>query len=177
MNAQTKTFYKIFPVWQDDREEEWLRQQARQGWHLVRPGIGSYLFQRGQPQDIVYRLDYTGATGPDERQAYFDLFQQAGWELVSELVGWQYFRKPARPGEVDQIYTDAESKIARHNRLLTLFGILTAFLAFNLFNMSRMPYPNDLGRALVLFSLTVALCLNGYALLRTYLRIRDLKGL
>ncbi|HZW02351.1 MAG TPA: DUF2812 domain-containing protein [Anaerolineaceae bacterium] len=177
MNKDTKTIFKVFTAWQDDREEVWLRDMARQGWHLVKPGVGKYVFRRGEPQDVVYRLDYYSLWNNDEKQTYYDLFEQSGWELVGELVGWQYFRKPARAGEADEIYTDSESKIKKHTRVIILFGILLLMMGLNLINIGHMQFDSEVGRAAVTGLLSLAAVLDGYALLRTWLRVRALQSL
>ncbi len=38
-------------------EEEWLRDMARQGWHLRRAALLRYTFDRGEPVDMVDKLD------------------------------------------------------------------------------------------------------------------------
>jgi hypothetical protein len=106
----------FFP-WQDDVEEAWLTESSRRGLHLAGFGLpGVYLFQRGTPRETVYRLDYRSRL--KDRQGYLQLFQDAGWEHVGKMGGWEYFRKEPVPGKVEEIFTDAESKIAMLRRVL-----------------------------------------------------------
>jgi hypothetical protein len=124
MQSNTMSKFKWFWAWQDDKEEVWLQDMSRQGWHLARPNpLGAYDFVRGEPKEYVYRLDFqSGSRGRDE---YRQLFADAGWEHVGEMAGWQYFRKEVQPGEEAEIFTDNESKIAKYRRLL---GYLALFL-------------------------------------------------
>jgi hypothetical protein len=100
---------------------------SQQGLHLVSVGVfGIYSFASGQPQDYVYRLDYINPA--KDKPAYLQLFQDAGWEYVGEMSGWQYFRKLAQNGELPVIYSDAESKAEKYRRLLVFQAIIFLML-------------------------------------------------
>jgi hypothetical protein len=135
--------FRIFLAWQDEEEELWLRDMARAGWHLRSVQLpGLYTFEHGEPEDMVYRLDFT----PLSRQeflGYVRFFEDTGWEYVGEMNNWQYFRKRPRPGEDPQIYTDAESKIAKYRRVRNTMVTITplAFLPIFLANIERYPTP------------------------------------
>ena len=90
MSKDTVTIYKWFWADQDAEQEQWLRDQARAGLHLV--GVNSFCgwkFQKGAGSETVYRVDYHNGW---DGAAYRQLFQDAGWELAASLVGWQYWR-------------------------------------------------------------------------------------
>jgi hypothetical protein len=124
MESQTLHKFKWFWAWQDEKEETWLRGMSRQGWHLNSVGLpGFYTFARGEARDFVYRLDYVSSKV--DYDTYLLLFQDAGWEHLGTMGGWQYFRIEALPGESPEIYTDADSKIQKYRRVL---GYLLPFL-------------------------------------------------
>ena len=126
--TQTSIIHKLkwFWPWQDDAEEVWLRSMSQQGWRLVKIGLlGYYTFQAGQPADYVYRLDYQTSV-KKETPNYLQLFQDAGWEHVTELASWHYFRKLHQQGEEPQIFTDVDSKIAKYQRLLEALSLPAA---------------------------------------------------
>ena len=116
--------FKWFWAWQDDDEEAWLREMSLQGWHLSSiGGPGLYIFALGEQRDYVYRLDYRHPARM-EKDAYLQLFQDAGWEHLGSLSGWQYFRKIARAEEPLDIYTDVESKVEKYRRLLGVLVVV-----------------------------------------------------
>lgn len=126
--------YKWLWPWQDDVEEAWLRDMSQQGWHLsdvCLPCI--YFFESGEPQNLVYRLDYPGSYKMD-REDYLQLFMDANWEFIKERTGWYYFRQPAQPDNDLEIYTDAESKINKYQRLLAFALIIMSSLFFGVLN-------------------------------------------
>jgi hypothetical protein len=125
MNAYEKKS-KWFWAWQDDREEQWLAEMSRQGLHLQHAGaFGQYTFKRGTPREYAYRLDFVANArkNPD----YYQLFQDAGWEHVGDMGGWQYWRKEIVEGRVPEIFTDNASKILKYQRLI---GFLVIFFPF-----------------------------------------------
>ena len=44
--------FKLFWAWEDDKEEKWLGEMSRLGWHLEAPGFpGFYYYAKGEPRD------------------------------------------------------------------------------------------------------------------------------
>lgn len=123
MENQTLRKFKWFWAWDDEKEEAWLTEMSKQGWHLSSANFGgSYYFRKGPEEEYAYRLDFqTDQT--KSRQEYLQLFADAGWEHVSTMGGWQYFRKLYRTGESDEIYTDNHSKVAKYQRVMMLLVI------------------------------------------------------
>ena len=63
------------------------------GWRFVEvKGLGMYYFEKCDPQDVVYQLDYNkdGLTHKDE---YVRMFNDCGWEYIQDYAGYSYFRK------------------------------------------------------------------------------------
>lgn len=125
MENPTLRKFKWFWAWQDEKEEQWLGEMSRQGWHLRSFELpGWYSFTAGMPQNYVYRLDFQTSPQKD-REQYLQLFNDAGWEYLGQMSAWQYFRKLAEPGENPEIFTDVESKVNKYQRIL---GFLVIFL-------------------------------------------------
>ncbi len=172
MEAKIERKFKWFWAWQDDKEEAWLEEMSRQGLHLKATGLpGIYDFERGEPGDYAYRLDYN--TSHKDRAYYLQLFQDAGWEHCGRLGGWDYFRKPRKSGELMEIFSDRESKILKFNRLLT---ILVIFFPILLMLLTRDRRESDIaiyeiGRMLGL----VLMVLYSLAMIKIIQRIGRLK--
>ena len=80
--------FKWFWAWQDEAEEEWLREMSNKGWHLKHIGFPTiYTLESGEPVDYVYRLDYR-SYWKMEKEDYLQLFRDSGWEYVEEMAGW-----------------------------------------------------------------------------------------
>ena len=176
MEATTVRRFKVFWAWQDDKEEAWLREMSLKGLHLSPPLIPCvYTFTRGEPHDDAYRLDYVPRMSRAEYGGYLQVFRDAGWKHLGEMLGWQYFRKPVQAGEAPEIYTDPESKIQKYKRLL---GYLIIFLPIFIVSITRI---GDRPRAPIFEALNVATALIflglTYGLARIAWRIRQLRRL
>lgn len=168
MNTVRKS--RIFLAWQDDREEAWLNEMAAQGLHLQRVVFPCfYHFVEDEPSSYVYRLDFKSSPKTD-MDDYLQLFADAGWEHVGQFFnGWQYFRKAIAPGETAEIYSDAESKIAKYNRLMMFLVPFVPMLFFSLISVSAS------GMRFVQALDVVLLVIYVVAFLRLLQRVKELK--
>lgn len=121
MKQRTIVRRKWFWAWQDDNEADWLQTMSQEGLHLKSVSMGIYHFEKGEPCDDIYRLDFQQMTS-DTRQEYLSLFEDAGWEHVDDLGNWQYFRIPADSEHITEIHTDPASKIAMYSRIMLLLA-------------------------------------------------------
>lgn len=145
---QRKTV-KFFSILEYEKEQEYLRRMHGEGWRFVRvSGIGRYLFEECEPEDVIYQLDYN-QDGIHHKEEYVQMFRDCGWEYVQDYMGYSYFRKPAAlTNGAEEIFCDAESRLQMLERvfkgriipLLLLFSaVLIPQFANNLF--SRRDYP------------------------------------
>jgi hypothetical protein len=167
----SRRVFKAYGAWQDEKEERWLRRMAREGWRLRDVNFMIYTFDRAEPADFVYRMDYQVLAKKD-RAEYEGLFRAAGWELVCDFANWKYFRTPAEAGSNPDIFSDAESRLQKYRRLaLALIAVLLVQNAW-LIRILR----GDGGPPLVVSILwTVLMAFWVYAIVRLLLRIQKLK--
>jgi hypothetical protein len=169
---------KWFWAWADEREEDWLRQMAQSGWHLkaVAP-FGVYTFTAGPVEDVIYRLDFQSQSKKPDRQEYFQLFEDAGWEHVAEMSNWQYFRKPAAAGGPAEIFTDQVFRIKKYQRVCGLLAIVMVVLLVQFNNLLRAAERYDLWITTLQIIYVVLLGFFVYAIARLLGRITHLKRL
>ncbi len=174
---ETKTFWRLFFAWQDEKEERWLSEMARNGWHMKHYMLIGYEMERGEPAEVAYRLDYRIAMGESLRE-YLGLFRDAGWEHVQDFANWHYFRAPVKDGVVPEIFTDVSSKVGKYRRLIT---ILLVVMLPNLFWIPRLTEAalrpaadRDFFLAVTLCQAAVSVLLGGIVLV-LLLRIRRLR--
>ncbi len=114
---ETKKQFRYFTIMNHKKEEDYLRRMHQKGWKFLRVGgIGIYHFEKCQPEDVVYQLDYPENKG--EKDEYLKIFADCGWEYIQDYADFSYFRKPASEmnGE-ETIFNDAESKVAMMDRV------------------------------------------------------------
>lgn len=127
MMSDTKLKLRIFTIADFYEEEQWLRENHKNGWKLkkfVMPCF--YSFEKCQPEDVIYRLDYKNN---HENAEYLQLVKDYGWECLGQHLGWLYFRKPAsetaneNDGEIFSDNTSRETMIAHilKTRMLPIF--------------------------------------------------------
>lgn len=168
MNTIRK-FHWFWP-WDDEKEEVWLREMSGQGWHFktVEPP-GFYIFEQGDPIDFVYRLDYF--TGHGDKANYQQLFEDAGWDYLCDMGGWQYFRQEVAKDKLQEIYTDNASKVMKYQRVIMFLIILVPICvsALILFGIGGIP-------EIMTFLLIIILLSFAYVLLRLLQRIGQLRA-
>ncbi len=171
--AETRTKMRWFWAWDAGKEERWLEQMAREGWHLAGGGI-IFTFIKGTPAEMRYRLDWRTGRGEDLKE-YFCLCRDAGWERVCGFGSWHYFR--TADASAPELYTDRESLVERYRRLLALIVVLAIPNVMSLGATFSYNAGSLEGLATVFRAVHVALvALLLYGAVRMFLFIRQLKA-
>lgn len=130
----TKKQWKYFSIFNHEKEQDYLAEMHRNGWRFVRvTGLGVYHFERCEPQEVVYQLDYN-QEGLAHKTEYVQMFRDCGWEYIQDYAGYSYFRKAAAEMQgAEEIFCDDASRAAMmgrvfKGRLLPLVAIFTACL-------------------------------------------------
>ena len=175
MEKEIVTGYHWFWAWEDEKEENWLGEMSARGWHLESLGFpGIYHFKCGEPRPFVYRMDFNSPR-LNNREEYFRLFSDSGWEYIGKQGGWKYFRKEKNPGETSEIFTDRDSKADKYRRLLAYLACLLPLMILLLTRSGNDNF-HLAGWWEVIKGVSFALyIIYIYALVKIWLRIRQLK--
>ena len=138
--AETVTIIKVFTIADFKEEEVWLREMAKSGLHLKRMIVPCfYVFEKGEPRDVIYRLDFTDN---DEHGDYGRMLAEFGWENCGRCMGWIYWRRDA--GELaneaeGELFSDDESRLALVKKVIftRMLPLLVIFLCCVLPNFVR----------------------------------------
>ena len=116
---ETKKQFKWFTIYEYEKEQDYLRQMHKEGWKFVRvKGLGTYHFEKSEPRDVVYQLDYN-QEGLAHKEEYLQMFRDCGWEYIQDYAGYSYFRKEvSEDGVADEIFCDEDSKLQMMERVL-----------------------------------------------------------
>ena len=132
---------RFLDTWHIGETESWLTDMAAQGLHLVDLGTIFVRFERGEPENIRYRVDFTQADGY-AMEEQLTLYAENGWEFVSDLAEVRIFRSPDALN-APELHTDpAEQAIVLHRRhrkllvqtvlsVLLLIGMLALHFSFS----------------------------------------------
>lgn len=169
---ETKKQFRIFTIFEYEKEQDYLREMHKSGWKFVRLcGFGMYYFEKCTPEDVVYQLDYN-AEGLNNKEEYLKMFADCGWEYLQDYVGYSYFRKPvSENGGAEEIFCDEESRMQMMERvikgrmlpLLILFlGILLPQFITNIFTYQNFYIAALLGVMIILYAVIFATCAIKY---------------
>ncbi|MCX7711575.1 MAG: DUF2812 domain-containing protein [Clostridia bacterium] len=174
---------KFYMVWQDEDEENWLREMSLQGWHLTGVSCGfKYYFIKGDPKNYYYRLDYINPFKADKGE-YINFFRDMGWTYIGDVFnGWQYFRteNEVEKGKIAEIYTDRNSKIEKNLRIQRiLLAVLFLNLVVGTSNFLKgLERFHGINNTMSLFSLLNLACVGLllYAMVKIWRRVHRLKS-
>lgn len=122
------------------KEEKWLNEMAEDGWRFVsRSAFGGYRFEKAEPKEENYRIDYRSFKNRWDYEDYLQLFADSGWlhAAGSQGSGLQYFVQAA-PQKGADIFSDTAGKAGRYRRgaqmwlsLVFLYGLVFAVMAIS----------------------------------------------
>lgn len=124
------------------RNESWLSDMAKKGLHLKKFGRIFVYFEKGEPKETKYRIDYIKGT-PSQEQ--LDVYHGCGWDFVANNGDFCIFSTDDKSYDtelhtepIEQGFLLAElNKRLRNNLIiisicmLLLFGIMASTYAFN----------------------------------------------
>ena len=148
---ETKKIWKIFLVWNYDKEEEWLNEMAMNGWTLTAVGFCNYTFVKTEPGEYNIRMEMR----PHD-DGYLEFLRENDVEFVGRILQWHYYRKKTSLGPFE-LYSDIESRIQHMDRIgKMLFAIGMANLLIGIANSigpSRLGWINLLCATLLMYAL------------------------
>lgn len=114
---------KFKPLFDKDKETEWVNQQAAEGYALTGFFLGFYIFEKSEPGEYSYQVDFTKGFFHVPRD-YREFMEEAGVEIVSAWGPWVFLRKKAEDGPFE-LYTDAESTYEHYFRIRSMLKAVT----------------------------------------------------
>ena len=116
--SELKKEFRWFNIMEYEKEENYLSKRHQEGWKFKRvtfPGV--YTFERCEPEKVIYQLDYN-KEGIKHQMEYVRMFEDCGWEYLTEFDGYNYFRKPAdKMQQKEEIFCDDISCLDMMNRI------------------------------------------------------------
>lgn len=169
---EMKKEFRYFSIFEQDKEEEYLRQKNKEGWHLIKvTGLGNYYFEKCEPEDVVYQLDYN-QDGLAHKDEYVQMYEDCGWEYIMDFVGYSYFRKPvSQMNGKEEIFCDNDSKLEMMNRvykgrilplLISFFLIAIPQFMNNAFSLYNYKAATVFGLLIIFFILVLTVCIVKY---------------
>ena len=114
-----------------DKETEWLNSMAAEGWAMKKFFAGFYTFEKCQPGQYIYQVDFGERFGAVTDE-YREFMEDTGAELVQSWGFWIFLRKPSADGPFE-LYTDVDSSIEHYMKIRNMFWAVTLFEVIMLF--------------------------------------------
>lgn len=86
-----KTVFRYFFDFMDG-QEKWLNEMAEQGWRLTRCGIASYGFERCDPGQYEYRVEFAGDRSYGKEKQYRAFLDSMGYRTFTKNLNLDYSR-------------------------------------------------------------------------------------
>lgn len=128
--SKIKRKFAFFTIPEYEKEQVWLEEQHKNGWRLVNATLpGIYKFEECTPEDVVYQLDYN-QDGIEHKAEYMQMFHDCGWEYITDMAGYSYFRKPVvQMKGNEEIFCDDASRMDMIERVFK-GGMIPLFVIF-----------------------------------------------
>lgn len=124
------TRYKLFPVWQSEKEEQWLNRMAQQGYALTGIGFCRYTFEECKPGEYQIRIQLLEKKVQEKAsQDYIRFLEDSGIEYVGNYCKWIYVRRQSKE-ETFELFSDNQSKI---NQINSILKFILPIIILNLF--------------------------------------------
>lgn len=116
--SKIKRKIAFFTIPDYKEEEEWLRKLHKSGLKLKKATLPCfYTFEKCEPEDVIYQLDYN-EEGMKNKEEYVQMYKDCGWEHITDMNGYSYFRKPvSEMVEEEEIFSDDNSKMDMMERV------------------------------------------------------------
>ncbi|MBS4175140.1 DUF2812 domain-containing protein [Bacillus sp. FJAT-49736] len=170
-----KRVFKLLWAWQDDEENNWLESMAEQGWMLEKYNLCVYTFVKTEPKKVIYKTDYKSTNNKDLPE-YITLFEDAGWEHVTQYIGWHYFRAETDTAKTTEIYSDSSSKIEMYKKLfMTIFFPLLGIILIALSIIFNPSYAHIKLMIVLKIVYVILICLLTFAVINILLKMKRLR--
>lgn len=105
-----------------EKEEKYLEEMAENGYVMKNYNcVGIYTFDKTEPVNLNYRIDYRIFKNKTDFEQYRTLFEDAGWKHISGTYfsGAQFFLPESKDMKLKDIFSSAESKAEIYKRFLS----------------------------------------------------------
>lgn len=121
--------FKLFLIWQDDKEEAWLGDLSAKSLRLDSVSFPyTYHFSSDPTKSYAYHLNAPKDT-LTSFEMFKDSFQKSGWVHIGRMNGWHYFRKETSGDVESGLEWGRKTKADKYQKfMMALVGLLPFLL-------------------------------------------------
>ncbi len=183
-----RSFYKVFFIWQLEKEQAWINEMAQHGYSLKHAGRLRFDFEETEPDRYIYKSIFLkGSSGSDDNIKYFKFLEEMGINVVCYLnypgTCWVYTRalKEDYPDGIE-LYSDIDSKInyqkvmAGYLVFLIIFTLLAGLLNLSVVIIAAKAQGRFMTLNIICTVICFSLCIASFiAAVKAYANIKKLK--
>lgn len=102
-------------VLSEEKDIKKLSKLAKEGWILESFEKLSYKLRKGEPEDVIYCIDYN--EDKEDLDSYLEFFENSEWNYVCSYDSYHFFK--AKTG-TKPIYTDEDTLSIKYEKLYDL---------------------------------------------------------
>lgn len=127
MSDNCKYIMNMGLAFDEDKLVKKLSELAKEGWILKEMTLFKYKLEKGEPQEIIYSMDYKNLE--ENKDEYFGLFSDSGWKHMCSFGLYHFF---AASADTIHIYTDKESYVSKYKNLKDIYMkmLIISFVSF-----------------------------------------------
>ena len=115
-----KTEYRLNFIWDYDKEENWINEEAKNGWRLDKYFFIKYDFVSCEPGEYEYRIQLLDESAKSAKNRdYLAFLREMGINVVSKWFRWIYLEKKS-DGTPFELFSDRNSRLKHMKSVLTL---------------------------------------------------------
>lgn len=173
----SKIIWRYFFAWQEEKEKAFLENMAKDGYFLTETNTGKYIFNKSEPADVVYEIDFMGQDFEDVAE-YLQIYEDAGWQMVADKGSWFYFCRERSKDMNNSLFNDNTSKLEKYRRLLGYMASLWLITVFFIFISISFSVRQEAALSSVTMTLLIlsAFVIPGLFLVRIWLKYQQMKS-
>lgn len=130
-NQQTKKVNRIFFSGQDEEKQNWLKQMAAEGWHLISVNSVVYSFQRVASAMIENQSSYKSILGKDIQKS-MPIYQEPSQDRVALLPEGFIDHTKSTPSSLPMLVDGKYDNFTRKRRTMAgYFAIVLLLIAIS----------------------------------------------
>ncbi len=107
--------------------QSWLEDMAKKGLLFMECGVFFAKFEKGEPKDMRYRLDFCDVVACDIPEEKKELYERSGWNVVGDFKNDCVVICTENP-DAPEIYTDCELLVKPLKNIMLKYRIYVAAL-------------------------------------------------
>ncbi len=110
MNTR-KTILNMGLAFSEEKVLKKFSKLASEGWMLKEAKFSKYIFEKSDPDELVFNTDMRVLETESEKEEYIEMFEVGGWNYICSINSIHYFS--SKKGNVS-MFTDTDTNVEKY---------------------------------------------------------------